>query len=91
MDIKITKKIQLLIMNLFFNSNKFGDLLYVDPTLEYDIDWITGRSLPEELTYYFERCEPCIYISSNKHYIVVFTKTGKIVRTSYMGAFVHCL
>lgn len=77
-------------MNISMNI-EYGSLLYVDPTIEYDIDWITGRTLPEELIYYFDRSEPCIYISSNKQYIEVFTKCGKIVRTSYMGAFVQCL
>lgn len=83
-------------MNSLSNFNKidatFGDLLYVDPTLEYDIDWITGRIIPEEEPYYFERCEPCILISSSdtRQYIFVLTKTGKIVRTNYRGAFLPC-
>ncbi len=69
---------------------KIGDLLIVNPDINYDIDWIIGRTLIEEDPYYFDISEPCILLEDNSSYIYVLVTNGKIIRTYYKEVFIKC-
>lgn len=71
-------------------NHKIGDLVIVDPTMEYDIDWIVGKILPGDKAYYFERYEICLLINVID-YIYVLTKNCSLVKTNHRGAFLSCI
>jgi len=77
------------IENLLLNY-KNGDLFIVNPDINYDIDWIMGRTMIEDDPYYFDISEPCILLEDNLSYIYVLVTSGKIVKTYYREVFIKC-
>ena len=77
------------IENLLLKYN-VGDLIMVNPDINYDIDWIIGRTLLEEEPYYFDISEPCILLENNPSHIYVLVTDGKIIRTYYKEVFIKC-
>jgi hypothetical protein len=68
-----------------------GNLVKLNPNIDYDIDWITGRIISDNLSpYYFEYYELLIIINIDDDYLYLLNNEGKLIKTPYKDYFIAC-